>query len=71
MSWGGQGSGWQCNQCGYSNHHSSRVCVDCQGYGQYPDWGKGKKGKGDYPPYREGWIIYLGGSRAQFRTRKK
>eukprot|EP00972_Heterocapsa_arctica_P021972 3232375-Heterocapsa_arctica.AAC.1 len=57
MSWGGKGSGWQCNRCGYSNHHSSMVCVECHGYGHFPDWGanqkgKGKKGNGDYPPYQ-------------------
>jgi hypothetical protein len=48
---GGKGSGWSCHQCGYANHYSSNVCVECNGYG-YQEWGKGKKGKGDYPPYQ-------------------
>jgi hypothetical protein len=53
--WGGKGSGWSCHLCGYGNHHSARECVDCQGQGhqQTPQhWGKGKKGKGDYPSYQ-------------------
>eukprot|EP00972_Heterocapsa_arctica_P033615 4947325-Heterocapsa_arctica.AAC.1 len=33
------------------------VCVECHGQGQSQDWGanqigKGRKGKGDYPPYQ-------------------
>eukprot|EP00972_Heterocapsa_arctica_P090777 13394753-Heterocapsa_arctica.AAC.1 len=52
MGWSGKGSGWHCNLCGYGNHHSTKVCVECQGYGAYQDWGKGKKGKGDHPPYQ-------------------
>eukprot|EP00972_Heterocapsa_arctica_P046975 6932476-Heterocapsa_arctica.AAC.1 len=58
MSWGGRGSGWQCANCYYSNHHSSSQCIEC--YGQTPYYekgghnqkGKGKRGKGDYPPYQ-------------------
>jgi hypothetical protein len=42
--------------CGYGNHHSARVCVECHGHGAYQEapqqWGKGKKGKGDHPPHQ-------------------
>eukprot|EP00972_Heterocapsa_arctica_P031722 4672699-Heterocapsa_arctica.AAC.1 len=58
MSWGGQGSGWQCTRCSFSNHHSSTQCLECYAHAPNPGWGgyhqqgKGKKGTGDHPPYQ-------------------
>eukprot|EP00972_Heterocapsa_arctica_P040434 5955714-Heterocapsa_arctica.AAC.1 len=37
MGWGGKssGSGWNCQQCGFHNHHSNPNCAgtDCQTWG--------------------------------------